>query len=779
MNRAIIYLSTVLAATSLSAETLTPAQALARVNTESTSVRKIASRAAAEAVPARTITIGNAPGLYVFTPADGGLLLVSAESETPALIGYTDNYSAGNELPPALESMMRCWAAEIEAQRAGNVIYGSTSRADEDFAPIDPICKTRWNQDAPYNGKCPQLLGADTYTGCVATAVAQVLKVYEYPARCSGGKHSYKWAIGNKTLTLNFDDVVLDWDNMLDTYTASATQAQKDAVATLMQALGYTSDMQYSTAGSGTTSISMIAGLARNFDYDLETLEYSYRSTYTLAQWQQKVYDVLATGYPVYYDGVTTDAEPLGHAFVVDGYRSEGYFHLNWGWGGMSDGYFLLTALDPDAQGIGGAYPSAGFDYVQGAIFGLQKGNDTSSANAPLRFYSDGGLRTDATSATLGKTVQFYYPEYFINIGAVSANPVPAITLTAANGKTYTVRAGGGMGTLKPGFGFRGAYYSVIIPSDLPDGEYTIHPSAYNSNSQKYYDVSCPIGYGGEIKASVGNSTITFHAPAIADIKAADISLPEQIFTNKAFEISGTIKALNTESYYGKITACLYAPGETKERATLGCFMVSVDAGKSVPFYGTLKLTTLAVTSGEYELALVDDFGNAISDRINIEVTAPDDAGALKASGLKCLNPAKNDLKFEVTLAASEGKFNGQVYIELHVRGNYDSYEILLPSETVEIADGTSKTVTITGAFPDGIPGTIYTAYVCYTRLGEWTEATGRQRLNFTLGEESGINEVSNGQPDAACEYYDLFGRRVLNPSRGVYIKSDGTKVIL
>jgi len=118
--------------------------------------------------------------------------------------------------------------------------------------PLPPICKTKWNQNAPYNNLCPTVGTTNCVTGCVATAVAQVLKTYEYPTQCSGGTYSYTWTANNsQTLSLNYDEVTLDWANMLDTYDASATDEQKNAVATLMKAVGYGVNMGYTTSESG------------------------------------------------------------------------------------------------------------------------------------------------------------------------------------------------------------------------------------------------------------------------------------------------------------------------------------------------------------------------------------------------------------------------------------------------------------------------------------------------------------------------------------------------
>ncbi|MCM1309767.1 MAG: C10 family peptidase [Bacteroides sp.] len=774
MKRTLIYLTTLLVAASLSAEILSPAQALARVQGGG-SVRKLAGRVAAEAVPARVVALDAEPEIYVFTPAAGGLMLVSAESETPALIGYTDNYAPGSELPPALEAMMKNWAAEIAAQRAGKVVYGAESRAADDLAAIEPICKTHWDQDSPYNGKCPVLGGRRTYTGCVATAMAQVLKVHRYPAKCSGGTYSYKWQSGGKNLSLNFDDVVLDWDNMLDTYTSTATQTQKDAVATLMQAVGYAADMEYMAEASGASGFMMFRGLARNFGVDVSTLEYAQREWFTLAEWQKKIYDTLAEGYPVYYDGQTADEQPVGHAFVVDGYRSNGYFHLNWGWGGMSDGYFLLTALDPDAQGIGGAYPSAGFDAGQSAIFGIKPGSST--AVAPPRFANYGGFAAANSTASVGEYATFTFIGSTYNMGLTSIDFVPAIIITDATGKEFFSSYSSSVGNFNVTSGFGGFDFPVVIPFGLPAGTYTIKPAVYFGG--KYYPIYCTVGTASTVTATVKGSNVTFDNGSAAKLEAESISVPETVYTNKPFVLSGEIAAVTTSSYYGSVTVNMYRPEKPAVCAKLGSFLLSVDGGSSTTFHASCVLENEIFTSGTYEVGFVDMFGQEIGGREEFELVSTRDTGELRASGLKCLDSWKENLEFSVDVTASGGSFKGTLYIMLMTQGNYDysKYELLLESEPIEVDNNKTATVKIAGAFPNGEVGKKYTAYVYYDNSGSWVEMSGRQRTNFTLSAESGIEKiVADGDADGI--YYDLAGRRVAHPTRGLYLRN-GNKILL
>ena len=174
---------------------------------------------------------------------------------------------------------------------------------------------------------------------------------------------------------MNYSAQEFRWDLMLNDYLPvfdghalriDATEQQQEAVARLMVAAGHSVEMGYSPEASGATSIRIGRALGLYFRYD-KSLRYLQRDYYPLDEWEEIIYTSLLNDGPVIYDG---QANIGGHSFVCDGYSADGYFHFNWGWGGMSDGYFLLDALDPINQGIGGA--DSGFNYMQDIIVGIR-----------------------------------------------------------------------------------------------------------------------------------------------------------------------------------------------------------------------------------------------------------------------------------------------------------------------------------------------------------------------------------------------------------------------
>ena len=158
----------------------------------------------------------------------------------------------------------------------------------------------------------------------------------------------------------------IDWDNMLDSYDGSTTTIQQQAVANLMKYCGAAVQMDYADAwngGSGAYSSDVPEALKNYFNYSEATV-LKKRSSYTSNnEWDDLIYSELASSRPVYYSGSNNSG---GHAFVCDGYDGNGYYHINWGWSGTSNGNFLLSALDPHEQGTGGS--SAGYNNNQAAL---------------------------------------------------------------------------------------------------------------------------------------------------------------------------------------------------------------------------------------------------------------------------------------------------------------------------------------------------------------------------------------------------------------------------
>ena len=364
--------------------------------------------------------VDNEPAVYVFNGEDG-FVLVSAEDDARAILGYSDHgrFDA-TDMPKNMQFWLQMYANEIARKQANKPILktGQTSlprirRADAEYPTIAPILEgVEWDQGRPFNLLCPMMDGQWTVTGCVATALSQIMYAHKYPQRGSGSC-SYEMSNG-QTVSATFD-VDYDWDNMLPSYTGTYSPAESHAVAKLMYHVGVASHMDYGIEASGTLSNTAMIGLSTYFGYDADIVPMlkNYMREKDLLT---AISTELQTGRPVYMDGVTKNKE--GHAFVCDGMQSDGYLHINWGWGGYSNGYFALSALDPEDQGIGGSSGNLAFTEQVTAFVGIRP--DEGGKAKPV-FAVDELTRTCAD--TIGRYDRIPFKlEMLINYGLETAN---------------------------------------------------------------------------------------------------------------------------------------------------------------------------------------------------------------------------------------------------------------------------------------------------------------------------------------------------------------------
>ena len=241
-------------------------------------------------------------------------------------------------------------ALEQIAQGASAEEFFVMEYSDSDDAVEPLLGNINYDQGTPYNNKCPYLNGGRAVTGCVATAMAQVMRYYRYPANGTG---TFTYTADNyDARTINLEDYPFDWNNMLEEYQHGYTAKQADAVATLMLVCGASLSMNYSKDGSGANLAKMDGLLKNNFGYSknvqfISTLN-SSNPEETIYYWGEDVVrPELAAGHPLIFAGFPAMGQ-TGHCCVIDGYTvmdGEYYYHVNWGWGGVGNCYCLLTNL--------------------------------------------------------------------------------------------------------------------------------------------------------------------------------------------------------------------------------------------------------------------------------------------------------------------------------------------------------------------------------------------------------------------------------------------------
>ncbi len=298
-----------------------------------------------------SVFVNNYDGLttfYVFKFQSGGFVIISADDAVIPVLGYSEcGYFDENNMPPNESAWLENYSKEIEYIVINNIDNKETVKQWNDTRngifnnlklSVNPLCATTWDQDSPYNQSCP----SNTYAGCVATAMAQVMKKWNYPATGSGS-HSYTTATNGYTCSANFGATNYDWTNMLNSYSGGSTSAQKAAVATLIYHCGVSVNMDYDASGSGAYTWDVQTSLINFFNYS-PSAEVQFKDYFTSTNWSNMLKAELDEGRPVLYSG---DDGSAGHAFVCDGYNISGLFHFNWGWSGSANGYFSIGSLNP------------------------------------------------------------------------------------------------------------------------------------------------------------------------------------------------------------------------------------------------------------------------------------------------------------------------------------------------------------------------------------------------------------------------------------------------
>lgn len=382
---------------------------------------KIDKKAAAKAPSMNGGTTTAVSPYYVFPFGENkGFAIVSGDDDMPEIVGYADHgtYDANN-MPAAMAAFLNNYRATIEAMKQGNAsaikniaeakaLRANNTRATTAVSPL--LGDIKWNQSTPYNNMCPKYDDTNlSATGCVATAMAQVMMYWKYPNELKADIEGYETSTHKLTIAGETKGQKYDWDNMLPSYSnVNYNQTQADAVAKLMLHCGKAVEMDY---GEESGAIVTPGRLAKYFGYDSDLMLDLSRTCFTLAEWTAIIDKELQAKRPILYSGRTTEG---GHQFVCDGSDSNGLYHINWGWGGYQDGYFDITILNPGQGGIGAGNVTDGYNRYCDMIIGIQPDNgkvDEPLAEIPsliIEYYNSNDFTSgiELTKATRNNTTE-------------------------------------------------------------------------------------------------------------------------------------------------------------------------------------------------------------------------------------------------------------------------------------------------------------------------------------------------------------------------------------
>ncbi len=732
--------------------------------------------------------------VYVFNRGtDRGFMFVAADDVVAdGLLGYTDSGNFNLEaMPENLRGWLETYSAQIAAAaKSGAKVISAEPRAS--YSDIAPIVKTHWDQGAPFNDLAPvDDKGYRCYTGCVATAMSQVMKTYNFPEK-GIGENSYYLGSLEQTISFDFAKTTFDWANMINDYPGNATQ--NNAVATLMKAAGVAVDMSYGVNASGAFSGEVPAAIIKYCGY-ANSAHFSYRKYYSMPVWMDMIYSELSQGYPLYYSGQAADGSG-GHAFVLDGYRaSDAFVHINWGWGGMSDGYFRITTLDPGMQGAGGA--GAGFSDLQGAIFSLRKPYEGSVIFPNLT--QDDNLGTKSAEYQRGNS-DFVRFTGTVNSSAIADIAVTfGVRLTPAEGGEPVYVWKNGTQTVKPD----GKVGQIELRYDAfpTAGKYTVH-TVYRYNGE-IFEVPIQVGKVRALTLVAEANKLTF-APVVdtPELSATDIQLHGPLYAGKYAKFTAKVTNSGAE-YFGKVNLAFVGAGtSTQLYGVIAGPAIDLVEGESeeIEFVGTAPTDIL--TPNTY-VAVVTEAGELLSEKVKFElhpassVEAKVDLmdqkilNASRGSGIS-LNPYRvtgNPLSVKGVFKCVAGTyFADAVYFWINAKGSKSWSGT--PSDILTIKEGEETTVEINIVDNGFVQGNVYQGTFAFVVDNQFIDfyinpATGSEWASmwFTIDTSAGVDDivaetesvsvypnpavdfvsVEAGAAITSIEVYSLSGSMVLN----------------
>ncbi len=538
------------------------------------------------------------------------------------------------------------------------------------------------------NGKAP--------TGCVATAMAQVMKYFNWPEKGAGtGKATDS---SGKSYAMDLG-VTFSWNDMKAQYNeGNYTSPQASAVALLMKACGYAVGMKYGPSESGAGSVAIPSALVDNFGYD-GGVRLCMRAYYGREEWEGMIYDNLAHVGPVLYTGTTNLGG--GHAFVCDGYSTDGYFHFNWGWSGMYDGYYLLTALNPEGEGTGGF--AGGYNIGQEVVLGICRPTGEPVGLQPFRLTLDkaptgevegSSLRMSGGWYNAGQEAErFMVGAKFEKVGATGAGAVQYVNL--------------GEMSLNPMQGWSGLRIPYTYAS-LTDGTYKV--SLVTRSGSQWYDALHSISVPDYVLLTKkGDAYSAANAP-VSRFTVTNVKLLTDLYAGEAAKMSFTVTN-DSETEIAGAVAPLLMTGEYEMTGIGESVFLDLMPGESSDeeLVFTMRYTDKFKVGESYLFGIYDPCDNSVYGTIgNMSVKPSPGTPALGCSSftLTSGNPVADraDMRFSATVSCSSG---------------------YLASPLVLVIFKTEG---------DGFTNVSQSSFEDYLFLGKGQSATTEARLDFSQG---------------------------------------------
>ena len=743
---------------------------------------------------------------YIFNAPGGeqGWAIVSGDDRTAPVLAYSPQGTIDpGRLSPAMQALLADYEHQLQAL---SMMDDATARRSMSAAArvpvatrhsIAPLIASKWDQATPYWNLCPQFMNSDgsgelAYTGCVATSIAQVMNYHKWPKTTTRVIPSYTFTYSNggydygTATTEELPVASFDWNHMRNSYTGAEDEASIHAVAQLMQYAGYAVKMQYGRNSSGAYTDDIPVAFTRYFGYDSTSLHIAYRNDYSQTDWDNLIYGELESGRPVVYNG--TAGSGGGHSFVCDGFEMGDFFHINWGWGGMGNGYFQLSVLNPNASGIGGAGVGEGYNMKQNAIVGIkpdlsQTGDttvappDTTVVPQPRSLLSATGISINYNSTTAtwerdSKSAGFsIYKSHYINVNFsdhqgskkkfkeglalydMEGNMVELIMTTPVYGQVTSSALGD-----RVQFGRDlSASNSKKFGKGLV-GDYRLVPVCQEQDSTQWLPMLESDRYYIEAKLTNYTATLTCHPVTNLEGKAVVVKGGEKVGLSARVDV--TLANNSADRYYGNLY--LWVDGEALDPTFTpytSCITAEVPAGEQK----TVSFNFTPTTAGTKSIVVTTDQDgmHAVTGATgSMTVEAKSEAAMnleVAISALGAQQPAQagehgivwdNQVTFKVTVTnKAAGDYNRYVLAPLFIvktdsAGNTRGSMVTYEQTSLNLKPGESKDLQFT--FDNLAYGSTYSLNV-YARNDEPDDSEASHLTNLVKPGESKYYDLQRG----------------------------------
>lgn len=511
--------------------------------------------------------------LYFFNIGNGdGFIIVSGDDRTPEIIGYSTEGSLNkNNMPENMRWLLTGIAKEIESlQQSGKALSPLTSN----YQPIEKLISTQWSQGAPYNAETPIANEKKSPTGCVATAMAQMLN-YLRPTGSEAipAYTTMTYSIAREALPAT----TFDWSKMENTYSSSASAPE---VAKLMHYCGQSVEMDYKGNSSGASSFDVPNAVAKYFGCSI-LINVVERAEYTRNDWNEMIYNELAEQRPVFLRGSNAEG---GHAFICDGYDTDGLFHINWGWNGKSDGFFLLSALSPDEQGEGGT--SSGYNVGLAAIVNWHLADASEKktcvltcADYPNNSFTESATRNADGSFSISITQAVFNlneeaTQYNFGWGLYNSAHVKKANFASSTVRDIPTNYGGYL------------TYNLTIASSYTDGTYYLIPISRTINDNTWS--ICNQSKTAELKMTISGNNLTLekaNPTVVESFTISNIKYSSDKFVGASLNVN-----MDVTNEGNTTTGLLYITDDASPANVLGTIALEIDPGETQHVSGSITL---------------------------------------------------------------------------------------------------------------------------------------------------------------------------------------------